>query len=153
MGKISGLGALQGDIVALLKALRNRCFSNPGLAVGTTTTRIQVTNAIQFAIDGVSYNKAAEDNITIAALTATAAAQNSRVRVEVNTAGTVSFVQGPILSTAAPATPLEAPARTASRCTIGYFDMPASFTPGTSLASLLTFVNGDPDLNTDKLEA
>ena len=153
MGRISGTALLQADLVPLLKALRNRVFSNPGLAVGSTNTRIQVTNAVQFAIDGVQYNKAAEDNITIAALTATAAAQNRRVRVEVNTAGTVSFVEGPALSTAAPAPPLEAPARTASRATLGYFDMPASFTPGTTAASGLTYVNGDPDLDTTKLEA
>src|SRR3990167_1597234 len=153
MGKISGLGMLQKDAAAFLKALRNRCFSNPALAVGTTTTRIQIANALSYMIDGVLYSKSAEDDIVISTLTATAAAQNSRVRVELNTAGTVSFVQGGVRSAAPPATPREAPARTASRCTIGYFDLPASFTPGTSLASLLTFVNGDPDLNTDALAA
>lgn len=141
---LTPIGQNQGELIAFLKALRNSPEGKAGLAVGTTTTRIQITNQTDFNINGALYRKAATDNISIAALTATAALQTSRVRVEIDSAGTVTFKQGAVVGGAAGHG--IAPIRTASRCTLGIFDMPASFTPGTSVASLCTFTDGDPDL-------
>lgn len=150
---VKAQGLRQGDLVTVLRALRNRALGKASLAQATTTTQIQITNQTDFMIDGLIYRKAAANNISIAALTATAANQNSRVRVEINSAGTVSFVQGPIVSTTAPAGVLTAGLRSAAKSTLGYFDMPASFTPGTSLTSLLTFYDGDPDLDAVGLDS
>lgn len=134
-------GVNQGELVQFLQALRNRGFSDPDLAQASTTTQVKTTNTFQYMVDGILKSKAATDNQTIAALTATAAGETCRVRVEINAAGTITFKQGPI-----GAGITTAPVRSPSKATIGYFDMPASFTPGTSLTSLVTFYDGDPDL-------
>ena len=65
--------------------------------------------------------------------------------MEINTAGTLSFKEG------APATAQVnalIPRRTASRATVGWIEIPASFTYDTTLfsASGVAFFNGDPDL-------
>ena len=127
----------------LKQALINRVLGNPALAVATTNTKVKTTNAVTFSIEGILYTLGASDNITVSGLTNTAAAQVRLVRVEVNTAGTVSFVEGPVASAAALAL---MPRRTASKATLGYLTVPASFTWGTTDATGLTYVNGDPDL-------
>ena len=138
-------GVDQGELVAFLKANRNRVLAKPTLAIGTTTSRIQVTNSlVDFMIDGVIYRKAAEDNISVGSLTALTAGQTCRIRVEINSAGTVSFVQGPI-KTGSRGTG-QTPLRTASRATLGYIDVAGAFTFGTTAFTSETFTDGDPDL-------
>ncbi len=138
-------GVTQDELVKLLKALRNRVLAKPTLATGSTTSRIQVTNSLtDFCIDGVVYRKAAEDNISVGALTALTATQACRLRVEINSAGTVSVVQGPVVTGARGTAPT--PLRTASRATLGTVDVAGAFTFGTTSFAAETFLDGDPDL-------
>lgn len=129
---------------ALFQALVNRLFGKPTLAQGTTTTQIKSTNQVDFQVADAIARKAATDPLpTIAGLTNTGASQFCKVRVEIDVAGTVTYVQGPIGASAAQA-PI--PRRTAGKATLGWFDVPASFTFGTTTTNNLTFHDGDPDL-------
>lgn len=137
-----------GSLYSLLQALTNRVFQAPALTNGATTWRIKITNAVNFAIGNVLYAKAATDNIDVttgAGLTNTIAAQFCKLRVEIDSAGTVTVKQGAITAAQALA-PI--PARTASRATLGYIQVPASFTFGTTGfdAAGVVFTDGDPDL-------
>lgn len=132
------------SVFCLLQSLVNRVFGNPNLAVGTTTTRIQVTNQVDFAIANQVYRKAAEDNISVTGLTNTTATQFRKARVEINTAGTVSFKEGPAATAQVNAI---MPRRTASRATLGWLQVPNSFTYGTTAFTAGMFFNGDPDLS------
>jgi len=135
----------QGDVFNLLQALVNACLANPALAMASTTTKIKTTNAVTFRIGAKVYTKAATDNITVSGLTNTAAAQFRKVRVEIDAAGTVSFKEGAV-GAAQVLAPL--PRRTASLCTLGWIEIPASFTYGTSDFNVagVAFFNGDSDL-------
>ena len=145
---ITPTGVNQDELVKVLQALRNRILAKPTLAPGSTTSRIQVTNSLtDFCIDGVVYRKAAEDNISVGSLTALTAGQACRIRVEISTAGTVSFKQGPIVTGARGTA--RTPNRTASRATLGYIDVAGAFTFGTTAFSDETFADGDPDLAPD----
>lgn len=154
MAKISRNGVNQHDLVNLLRAMRNRVFSLVTLAMGGTTTRIKTTSTAQFCINGVNYSKAAEDNIdvNVAGIVDTGVGEFCKIRIEVDTAGTVSFVQGGVASAQIHA---KVPPRSAGKATLGYVEIPASFVFGTTLFNVagVAFVNGDPDLGTEVLEA
>ena len=145
MSVITIRGTSQGDLFNLLQALVNTILDAPGLAVGTTTTKIQITNATNFRIGDVVYSKGATDNITVSGLTNTSATQYRKVRIEINSGGTVAFTEGPAASAQALA---KVPRRTASKATLGWVEIPASFTYATSNFndSGVTFFDGDPDL-------
>lgn len=145
MGRLGPTGGISdADLYNLLQALVTGIHGFPNLRVGTTTTRIQ-TSAFTFRIDGQVYTKAAEDNVQVTGLTNTSTTQTRKVRVEINTAGTLSFKEG---GPAAAQVNAPLPRRTASRATVGWIEIPVSFTYGTTLfsASGVAFFNGDPDL-------
>ena len=150
--QVAPRGVNQGALINLLKALRSRGFTVAGLAVGSTTTAVKTANTLQFAINGVNYSKAAEDDITVSGMTNTGVGQFCKIRIEVNSAGTIGFVQGGFAGNQAEA---RIPTRSASKATVGYVEIPASFTFGTSNFNDagVSFVNGDPDLDATKLEA
>lgn len=135
----------QGDLFNLLQALVNRVFGNPGLVVAGTTTAVKVANAVSFSIAGRLYSKAIEDNIVVSGLTNTGVGQFRKVRIEINTSGTVSFREGGV-GAAQVSAPM--PRRSQDKATLGWFEVPASFTWGTSNTndSGCAFYNGDPDL-------
>ena len=138
-------GIDQAELVAVLKALRNRTFTDPGLAVGSTTaSRVRFANTVQFAIDGVNYSAVAQDNVSVGTMTALAATEACRIRVEINSAGTLNFVQGKRVTGARGTAPT--PLRTASRCTLGVIDVAGAFTFGTTTFAAETYIDGDPDL-------
>jgi hypothetical protein len=154
MGKLSRGGVNQGDLIQVLRALRNQLGNAPGLAMGTTTTAIKTTNSLNFGINGVRYTKAAQDNVVLTGqgLANTAAGQFCKIRVEVNSAGTLGFVQGGVASSQANA---QAPTRSPGKATVGIIEVPASFTFGTTAFNVggVAFQDGDPDLSTAALEA
>lgn len=143
-------GVSQAGQLKIVKALRNAVFSVAGLAVATTNTKLKTANTVQFRINGKNFSKVAEDNITISGLTNTGAAETCKVRVEVDVAGTVTFVQGGMASVQALA---KFPTRSANKATLGWVEIPASHTFGTTALTGYTFVDGDPDLGADVLEA
>ena len=145
----------QGALITLLRALRNMVFGDSDLVVATTTTKIKTTNAFYYMISGQRYTKAGADNIDIttgAGFTNTGASQFCKLRVEIDSSGTVTAKQGGIASAQALA---PFPPRSASKATVGWIEIPASFTFGTSNFndSGVTLVDGDPDLRATELEA
>lgn len=145
MGVWRATGVDDATRLQVAQALCNRVLGKATLAVATTVTRVQITNQTDFCIAGKVYRKAATDNISVGALTNTAALQGCRIRVEINSAGTVTFGQGPVTQVLALA---PVPRRTANLCTLGWIDVPASFTFGTTsfAAAGVVFTDGDPDL-------
>lgn len=142
-GVIKGTGYNQQDLVDLLRALRNIVLGKPSVAAGSVlTTGVQVGTAFDYMIDGGVKTKAANTGVAFpAGLTNTAAAQQCKLRMEIDSAGAVTYKQG-IIDAIGDKYPL----RTAGLTTVASIDVPASFTFNTSLASLLTFTDGDPDL-------
>ena len=155
MGKASRTGIGQGELINLLRALRNMVFDDADLVVATTTTKIKTTNALYYMISGLRYTKGATDNIDIttgAGFTNTGVGQFCKLRIEIDSAGTVTAKQGGFATAQVLA---QHPARSASKATIGYAEIPASFTFGTSNFndSGVALVDGDPDLAATQLEA
>jgi hypothetical protein len=138
-------------LYCLLQALVNRVFNNPLLAAATTNTRVKNTNAFTFAVEGVLISKAATDPLDDfdAAFVNTGAGQVCHVRLEMNAAGALSGIQGPII-TATDIAPALVPRRTASKATLGTIQIPASFVFGTTSYGTAVFVQGDPDLGTGR---
>lgn len=133
------------DLYDLLQALVNAAMAKPLLATGTTTTRVKTTNAISFRIGGKVFTKAATDPVDNfnASLVNTGASQFCKVRIEMDAAGVVTAVQGAIVAAQALA-PM--PRRTANKVTLGWMEVPASFTFGTTSYASVAFFDGDPDL-------
>jgi hypothetical protein len=139
------------DLVQVLRALRSRCFGVPGLVVGTTVTTIKVTNSFAYCINGLLFTKGTADNLDVdAGFVNTGVGQFCKVRVEINSAGVVSAVQGGMGANQLLAS---FPSRSASKATLGWIEIPASFIFGTTSFAGAVFVDGDPDLDTLALEA
>lgn len=130
-----------GDLYNVLQALVNRVFGFPDLRPGTVTTDYQVS-AFAFSAAGQAFTKAAAQRTT-AGLTNTAAGQFRKVRVQIDSAGALTEKEGGVASAQVNA-PL--PRRTANRTTVGWIEIPASFTYGTTAFTAGMFKNGDPDL-------
>lgn len=155
MGKVTGRGINQGDLVKVLIALRDAVMSSPTLAVNgvaeaTFKTTVVPSGGMVFRINGTHYLKAdlAAQVLTGFSLASTGVGQFCLLRVELNTAGTVGILQGGMFGSAAEAT-AHPPARSASKATIGTILLPASFVPGTTAldAAGVVFTDGDPDLS------
>jgi hypothetical protein len=142
---VKGLGMNQTDLVNLLQSLVNRMMTRAQVRMASTTSQIQVS-AFQYWIGDTYYNKGAQDNINVSAMfTATGAGQFKKLRAEIDTGGTVTVKEGAIAGAQVNA---GVPRRTANRCTIGWIEIPASFTPGTTAFNVggVLFIEGDPDL-------
>ena len=77
----------------------NLCLAKAGLAIATTTTKIKTANAIDYAINGVLYTKAATDNIAMTAADAQAAGTSCLYLVCIDKDGNVTTVKGDEVST------------------------------------------------------
>lgn len=143
MSRISINAKNDAGLFSLLQALVNRLLGRPNLRTGTTTTRVQVA-AFDYQIADRVYAKAAEDNVQVTGLTNTPAATFRKVRVQIDADGTLSFSEGASAGSQAAAA---VPRRTANRATVGWIEIPASFTYGTTAFSAagVSFFDGDPD--------
>lgn len=152
-GILSPRGINQGEIVRLLRAMRNRVLANPTLAAGSTPANL-ANIAFDYMIEGITYTKAAVAAGTVLTgqnLVNTGAGQFCKVRVQVDAAGAVTFIQGGVAGSQDDA---RIPPRLGGRCTIGLLDIPASFTFGTTtLATAGIISSGDPDLGLSALDA
>ena len=73
----------------------NLCLGKAGLVIaGTTKTDIKTANAIDYAINGLLYSKAATDNIPVTAADAQAVSTSCLYLVCIDADGTVSTVKG-----------------------------------------------------------
>lgn len=131
------------------------CLSKAGLAIGTTasTAKIAAPNGagVDYCIDGVMYHKAdTDDAIALTGLTQSADTTCIYV-VCLNSAGTVSVVQGTEQATAdltAKTAVLSFPAVAATVCPIGYIKVAttAAFVGGTTLLSAAAVTDTYVDL-------
>jgi hypothetical protein len=76
------------------EALGNLCLGAAGLDEGTNAATIKTVNAIDYAIDGILYSKAATDNIAMNALAAQADLTDCMYLVTIDASGTVVLVKG-----------------------------------------------------------
>lgn len=118
------LGAAQANSQAVL-------FGGD-LAVGTTTTRFQVSQT-DYSLGQTTLSKALEDNIQVAAGADTAAGQFRKVLVEVNAAGVVSQKIGGIAATQVDAV---LPKGDLDKLSLGWIELPASFVVNTTVVTL-----------------
>ena len=139
-----GSGFDTKSLYALFQDLRTTLLGYPNLRAGTTAARL-TTDAFAFRIGNQVYTTAAQANVQVTGLTNTTAIQFRKVRVEINTAGTISFREGGPATAQAVA---EIPRKTENRVTLGWIEIPASFTYDTTSLSAagVTIRNGDPDL-------
>jgi hypothetical protein len=117
----------------LLTGLLNRCFGICGLVIATTSTKIKTATAVDYTINGLNYQKAATDNITITAGAVQAISTFCKYLVSVDAAGTVTTTKGNDGTTAALALLSDLPANNAP---LGYFQIATNgsttFTAGTT---------------------
>lgn len=73
-----------------------------GLAEGTNSATFKTVNTLTFTNNGVFKSKAATDNLALSAGTALAASQACLFAVWINTSGTVTTTQGPIVAAGDP---------------------------------------------------
>lgn len=111
-------------------------LSKATLAEGTNAATIKLTAALDFAINGVIYNKAITDNIAMTALPAQAANTTCLYGVQIDAALTVSIVKGvEVLTTRyAEGELCEIPRFGSSKCPVGIFKVATTsgFTSGTT---------------------
>lgn len=105
-----------------------------GVAEGTNANTFKTTNTLTFTNNGVFKSKAATDNLTFSTGTALAASQACLFAVWINTSGTVTTTQGPIVAAGDPC-PVPAQA-TANTTLVGLIKVTTSssgtFTPGST---------------------
>lgn len=120
------------ETATLRNAIGDVCYGKAGLAEGTNPATIQTANAIDYAIDGVLYTKAATDNIALTAATAQADGTTCMYLIEINSSGTVSSVKGTEVTTG---NSVYLPDPTEGLCVIGAIKVAtsgAAFTAGTT---------------------
>jgi len=105
-----------------------------GLAEGTNANTFKTVNTLTFTNNGVFKSLAATDNLTFSTGTALANSQACLFGVWVNTSGTVTTTQGPIVASGDPC-PVPAQA-TANTTLVGLIKVTtssaATFTPGST---------------------
>lgn len=105
-----------------LTALRDRCLSKAGLAIGTSSTSaIKIVNTTAFVLNGIVYSKASAE-VAFTATTMDIAADASAVKeavylLSLSNAGTPTLTMGAIATGAGNAV---VPATPSGNCTIGY---------------------------------
>jgi len=72
----------------------NLCLGKAGLTIASTSTKIKIAAAIDYAINGILYSKAITDNISMTAAAAQAVSTSCLYLVCIDKAGTVSTVKG-----------------------------------------------------------
>ncbi len=95
------LNKAQVDIAVMVtrsKGNNNKAFGNPGFVEGTNTETVKITTAFLYAIAGVTYARAAEDNIILgnagSAALACATSKYAAYMAEINASGTISLQNG-----------------------------------------------------------
>ena len=146
--QVSNNGVGQGGVIGLLRGMRSGVLGHPAIATNVAALGCA---AFDYMVDGQTYTKTAQASIPLGSLglPVTSAGEISRWRLEIDAAGaflvtavgkrTASALIGGLES-------VPAPPRTRGYCTVAVIGQPAGFNPGTTAASNLTIVNGDPDL-------
>lgn len=119
--------SLKGITDAILRfQVGTRCFTNGGLAVGFTATKVNLGTGIHYTIGNVAYTKAATNDLFSHTDVRVQASGTTRYYLlTVNAAGDGTITQG--TSSALPEVP-------SGHCPVGYLKVvaAATFTPGTT---------------------
>jgi hypothetical protein len=137
-------GMDQGSLHQYLLALATRALSTPALATAAAAT-IAVGSTFTYSIAGKLYSKAS-GTLTLTTAVSTGASEFRKCRIEIDAAGTYSVIPGTIAAAQAlAAVPMKSGA---DKATVGWFEVPASFTGGTTNTNVAGFAvySGDPDL-------
>ena len=136
----TGLADIQD---ATLRALLANCnYSNAGLAIGTTKSKVKTANAIDYTIDGIFYSKAATDDLFVHTdVTVQAVGTTKLYALCLDASGNASIIAGPVTQTVDGITyTLKAgqlPPIPATKCLVGVLkivtDATHTFTPATTL--------------------
>ena len=123
---------LKADFNLLRVNMINCALNACGLAEGTNAQTIQIAAAVHFAINGVIYDKAITDNITMTACAEQAISTYCMYLVTLNASGTLKITKGTELATDTAVLP----SRPANEAVIGAFKIATNgsttFTSGTT---------------------
>lgn len=119
---------LMNAVQALADHSLNQLTIDPVVAPGGTDTNFKVS-AFSYKIGGVTYNKAAADNIA-APGASTTASQFRKVLLSINTSGTITATAGAVSTVSQADAAL--PDVPSGELAIGYLELPNSFTSGTT---------------------
>ena len=114
------------------------CLGKAGLAIGSTATGISTAAAIDYAIDGILYQKAITATAAITAADEQAADTECLYLVQLDSSGIISTIKGTEVSSADMASDVAAlkwPEPEDGKCPIGAFKMTTdgvTFTAGTT---------------------
>lgn len=126
------LDEIKADFNLLRAQVLNSAGEDPDLAEGTNSATIKTTDACSYTIAGVTYEKAATDNIAITAAAEQAISTYCLYLVSINSSGTVTVTKG----TATATDTAVLPALPASSAPLGYFkiatDGVTTYTAGTT---------------------
>lgn len=116
---------------------KNQILGDPGIAPGTDADKIKITNNFHYRLQGVEYYKASADDIASTSPATTTSVQFRKDIVAIDSAGTVSLIQG----TAATSQDLaELPTVPSTKLALAYIEVQNSFT------------NESTDLTTDQIK-
>lgn len=116
----------------------NRCWANPLVAVGTTTSKVKTTNSVSFSVDGALYTKAATDDFWTLSGSVLAVSSFRVILLLVNAAGTMSIASSSdSLVSAAKCVLPDITTTLDGKAIFGYITVATNssttFTPGTTL--------------------
>jgi len=115
---------------AIENSVLNRLLRDPVLAQGTTTTKFKFTNAFDYMLAGQVYYKAATDDVAAPGSGAnTGSGEYRKSLICIDSAGTVTLVHGTVAASQGAAA---LPSPTANTVPVGYLEIPASFTSGST---------------------
>lgn len=118
---------MRNALTALYNAHLNQLLGDPGFAPGTDADKFKIGNAFDYRIGGVTYRKAAADDI--AAPTSSDAGEFRKDLISISAAGTVTLTAGTAAASQAAA---ELPATPDGNLPIGYIEVPESFVSETT---------------------
>lgn len=139
---------LKTAIDAIKAFLQNQITTgNPGLAGGTTASKVKTANTVEYTINGIGYSKAAADDFWTLSGAAVPDGQFNKYILYIDNAGAASIGEGTAAATAAGVT---LPAIAANKCILGLLQVQnasgADFTPGTTALNAsgitATYANG-----------
>lgn len=117
--------------IDLFNALEDRHYNcllgNPGIAPGSDTDKIKITNAFHYRLNGIEYYKAAADDVI--APESTEAGEFRKDVVCIDAAGTVTLVSGDVAESQEDA---ELPEIPSTKLALAYLEIPESFVKETT---------------------
>ncbi len=116
---------------------QNQLLGDPGIAPGTDADKIQITRNFHYRLQGKEYYKALADDIASTSPATTTSVQFRKDIVAIDSAGTVTLIQGTAATSQALA---ELPTVPSTKLALAYIEVQNSFT------------NESTDLTTDQIK-